>query len=103
MGATTTLAAMTWRCARHRRTRASMQATLLDEIDVSMIVTGSDLTVLSWSAGAERLYGWTAGEAIGRSARETILPKEENLAGRGRVQAGAGAEWAMGRRIHGPA
>jgi PAS domain S-box-containing protein len=30
-------------------------------------------TVVLWSAGAERLYGWTAEEAIGRSVRETIL------------------------------
>ena len=56
-----------------------MQAALLDEIDVSVIVTDLDLTVLSWSAGAERLYGWTAQEAVGRSAHETVLPENQPL------------------------
>ena len=51
-----------------------MQAALLDEIDVSVIVTDLELTVLSWNAGAERLYGWTAEEAVGRPASGTILP-----------------------------
>jgi PAS domain S-box-containing protein len=64
---------------RQAQEQASMQSALLDEIDVSVIVTGSDLTVLSWSAGAERLYGWTAGEAIGRSARDTVLPDNQVL------------------------
>ncbi len=56
-----------------------MQAALLDEIDVSVIVTDLDLTVLSWSAGAERLYGWTAQEAIGRNAHDTVLPEHQAL------------------------
>jgi PAS domain S-box-containing protein len=64
---------------RRAQEQASMQAALLDEIDVSVIVTDLDLTVVSWSAGAERLYGWTAQEAVGRSARETVLPKHQAL------------------------
>jgi PAS domain S-box-containing protein len=44
-----------------------------------VILTDLDLTVLSWNAGAERLYGWTAEEAVGRSASETILPAESFL------------------------
>lgn len=59
---------------RQAEQQASMQAALLDEIDVSVVVTDLDLNVLSWSAGAERLYGWTAQEAIGRSVRETVVP-----------------------------
>jgi PAS domain S-box-containing protein len=54
-----------------------MQTSLLDEIDVSVIVTDMDLIVLSWSAGAERLYGWTAHEAIGRNVRDTIWPTDD--------------------------
>jgi PAS domain S-box-containing protein len=64
---------------RQAQEQASMQAALLDEIDVSVIVTDLDLTVLSWSAGAERLYGCTAQEAIGRSAHETVLPDNQAL------------------------
>jgi PAS domain S-box-containing protein len=62
---------------RHQiQEKAFLQAALLDQIDVSVILTDLDLTVLSWNAGAERLYGWTAKEAIGRPATETILPPE---------------------------
>jgi PAS domain S-box-containing protein len=65
---------------RHQaQERAFVQAALLDEIDVSVILTDLDLTVLSWNAGAERLYGWTAEEAVGRPASETILPAESLL------------------------
>ncbi len=64
---------------REAEANAHMQASLLDEIDVSVIVTDSDLTVLSWNAGAERLYGWTAKETIGRPAIETILPPDSIL------------------------
>jgi PAS domain S-box-containing protein len=65
---------------RHKaQERAFVQAELLDEIDVSVILTDLDLTVLSWNAGAERLYGWSAKEAIGRPASETILPPESVL------------------------
>lgn len=59
--------------------RAFMQAALLDEIDVSVILTDLDMTILSWNAGAERLYGWSAKETIGRPASETILPPESVL------------------------
>jgi PAS domain S-box-containing protein len=62
---------------RKAQEQASLQATLLDEIDVSVIVTDLDLNVVSWSAGAERLYGWTAHEAIGRNVHETVVPATE--------------------------
>jgi PAS domain S-box-containing protein len=61
---------------REAQANVAMQASLLDEIDVSVIVTDLDLTVLSWNAGAERLYGWSATETIGRPATETILPSD---------------------------
>jgi PAS domain S-box-containing protein len=65
---------------RHQmQEQAFLQAALLDQIDVSVILTDLDLTVLSWNAGAERMYGWTAQEAIGRPASETILPPESVL------------------------
>ena len=65
---------------RHQmQEQAFLQAALLDQIDVSVILTDLDLTVLSWNAGAEHLYGWTAKEAVGRPASETILPPESLL------------------------
>jgi PAS domain S-box-containing protein len=65
---------------RHQaQEEAFLQSALLDQIDVSVILTDLDLTVLSWNAGAQRLYGWTAKEAIGRPASETILPPDPGL------------------------
>jgi PAS domain-containing protein len=65
---------------RQAQEQASPQAALLDETDVSVIVTDPDLNVVSWSAGAERLYGWTAHEAIGRSVHETVVPASRDSA-----------------------
>jgi PAS domain S-box-containing protein len=50
--------------------QAALQGALLDEIDVAVIVTDPNLRVVSWNAGAERLYEWTAEEAIGRDPGE---------------------------------
>jgi PAS domain S-box-containing protein len=62
---------------RHQaQEQAFMQAALLDEIDVAVVVTDPDLRVVSWNAGAERLYEWTEQEAIGRSATELERPGE---------------------------
>jgi PAS domain S-box-containing protein len=50
--------------------RLSIQAALLDQIDVAVIVTDPDLKIVSWNSGAERMYEWTAQQAIGRSPIE---------------------------------
>ncbi len=55
---------------------------LLDEIDASVIVTDMDGIVLSWNSGAQSLYGWSADEAVGRSARELVVPKDPTQAER---------------------
>jgi PAS domain S-box-containing protein len=54
----------------HAQEQAVLQAELLDEIDVAVIVTDADMKVVSWNAGAERLYEWRAEEAIGRNPIE---------------------------------
>ena len=59
---------------REAQEQLFMQAALLDEVDVSVIVTDLDMIVRTWNAGAERLYGWTAEEAIGRPVSETVWP-----------------------------
>jgi PAS domain S-box-containing protein len=51
---------------RHQREQIHLQAALLDEVDVAVVVTGTDGQVRTWNGGAERLFGWTAEEAIGR-------------------------------------
>ena len=52
----------------------ALQAALLDEVDAAVILTDDQLAVRYWSRGAERLYGYTADEAIGRQVVDLIVP-----------------------------
>jgi PAS domain S-box-containing protein len=45
--------------------------------DLALIVTDTQLNVIRWSAGAERMTGWTAAEAVGQSLRGLLYPPEE--------------------------
>ncbi len=56
--------------------RARAQSLLLDEVDVAVHATDLSRRVRSWNAGAERLFGWTPEEAIGRKADELILSEK---------------------------
>ncbi|MBA2663777.1 MAG: PAS domain S-box protein [Bradymonadaceae bacterium] len=47
--------------------RLAEQAALLDEARDAILVRKLDHTVAFWNRSAERLYGWTASEAMGRS------------------------------------
>jgi PAS domain S-box-containing protein len=51
---------------REAEADVAMQAALLDEVDASVIAADPDGNVTYWSGGAERLYGWTRAEALGR-------------------------------------
>lgn len=61
------------RAAQERRIRKEMEATqaflawVVESSDDAIVGTTIDGTVLSWNAGAERLYGYTGSEMIGRS------------------------------------
>lgn len=48
------------------------QASLLDQAKDAIIVRGIDYRVRYWNKGAERLYGWTAEEVIGRSIKDFL-------------------------------
>ena len=52
--------------------RISDQATLLDKARDAIIVRGIDDRIVYWNRSAERLYGWTAAEALG-SAYQTLI------------------------------
>jgi diguanylate cyclase (GGDEF)-like protein/PAS domain S-box-containing protein len=58
----------------------SAQAELYDQIDASVICTDMKGTVVGWNRGAESLYGWTSDEAIGRKARNLIVPEDASAA-----------------------
>ena len=64
-----------------RQQRASRQlgeqASLLDKAQDAIMVSDLDRRLTYWNKGAERLYGWTAGEAIGRVASELFYGNTE--------------------------
>ena len=53
-------------------TRARLAA-IVESSDDAIFATALDDTVLTWNAGAERLYGYSASEMIGRT-RATLVP-----------------------------
>jgi PAS domain S-box-containing protein len=48
------------------------QAALLDEARDAICVNDLDQRILFWNKSAERLYGWTSNEAIGRNANQLL-------------------------------
>jgi PAS domain S-box-containing protein len=52
--------------ALRARARLREQATLMDKAHDAIVVRALDGTVTFWNKGAEKLYGWTAQEAVGR-------------------------------------
>ena len=48
------------------------QASLLDQSHDAILVWKIGGVITYWSKGAERLYGWTAAEALGRSSHELL-------------------------------
>ena len=64
---------------RHaEQTRSRFQAALLDAVGQAVIATDADGTVVYWNTAAERLYGWSAAEAVGRSIME-LTPSEASV------------------------
>ncbi len=53
----------------------SEQARLLELAHDAIMVRDMEDRILYWNRGAERIYGWTAQEAIGRK-RQDLLPKD---------------------------
>jgi PAS domain S-box-containing protein len=49
------------------------QAALLDAANDAIWVAGSDKKITYWNQGAERLYGWSKEEAIGKTAHELLF------------------------------
>ncbi|MEA2247053.1 MAG: hypothetical protein QOH46_1582, partial [Solirubrobacteraceae bacterium] len=60
---------------RHRVQEASrLQARLLDEVDAAVVATDLDGRVTHWNDAAERLFGWSRNETIGRFVQEFVGP-----------------------------
>ncbi len=55
--------------ARERETRS-----IIESAHDAFIAVDADHVIVDWNPAAERLFGWSAGEAIGTYVSETILP-----------------------------
>ncbi|MGB8507257.1 MAG: PAS domain S-box protein [Pyrinomonadaceae bacterium] len=73
----------------------NFQAHLLDTVEQSVIATDLNGTVTYWNHFAERLYGWTASEAVGRNIVE-VTPAETTQAQAAEIMARltAGESWS---------
>lgn len=54
---------------------ASLHAAIVDSIDAAIMSHMPDGKVLSWNPAAERIFGWAAGEIVGRSI-SLIVPED---------------------------
>lgn len=55
---------------------------LFDSSPIAIVATAPDLTVLQWNGAAERLFGWTAEEVLGKPyplATEEMLPDVQRV------------------------
>jgi two-component system NarL family sensor kinase len=56
----------------HEAARVKAQAQWLDAASDAIFVGGADEIITYWNQGAERLYGWTRAEAVGKSPHELL-------------------------------
>ena len=64
---------------RRTAVRLHEQASLIDLAPGAIVVRNLDLTVRFWSKGAERLYGWPAGEVLGKTMQTLMYPDPQVL------------------------
>ena len=49
------------------------QAALLDQAQDAILVRDRDQKILFWNKGAEKIYGWSAEEAVGKNVKELLF------------------------------
>jgi PAS domain S-box-containing protein len=64
---------------RRQLERERLQTVLLDEVSVAVYAIDLDGKVLTWNAAAERLFGWTADQAIGRRIEELVAAPQASV------------------------
>lgn len=72
--------------------RLREQATLLDEAREAIFVCDLDLRITYWNRGAERVYGWTAKEVIGKGMIP-LIDKNSNRIAEARSKTIETGEW----------
>ena len=64
---------------RKTATRLHEQASLIDLAPGAIVVRNLDLTIRFWSKGAERLYGWSAEQVLGKTMQTLMYRNPERL------------------------
>lgn len=80
----------------HKRAEEQVrfQAHLLEQVQAAVIATDMQGEVIHWNEHAERLYGWSREEVVGRDITElTIGPEETGVAAEIMEQLRAGKSW----------
>jgi len=77
--------------------RVLEQATLLDRASDAIYVTGLDCTIQYWNAAAERIYGWSDAEAVGRLSTD-LLSGDDCQVAVARAEVLRKGEWTGERR-----
>lgn len=87
--------AATAEAARLREAEARLreQASLLDRARDAIIATDTEHRIAYWNASAERLYGWSSAEVLGRRLDELGLEYDPVKFSAARTQALATGEW----------
>ncbi len=67
---------------RHYEAKLEQQAALLDLVQDSIVVRGIDGHISYWNKSAERIYGWTAAEAVGSTVQSLIYTDPEEIESR---------------------
>jgi PAS domain S-box-containing protein len=73
--------------------QAALHAALIDEVDAAIVVTDLERTVISWSKGAEELYGWPRAKALGRDLGELVVPDDDAVVEHARRAIADGDPW----------
>ena len=60
---------------REARDQAALTRAVLDTAADAFVSIDSNGVITGWNSAAERLFGWSAGEAIGKFLRDTIVPE----------------------------
>lgn len=60
----------------HLHAHADLASRALESMPAAVVVTDFDGHIMYWNPGAERFYGWTAAEALGRNALELMSTEE---------------------------
>ena len=70
------------------------QAELLDQAQDAIMVRDLDHNVLFWNKGAEKIYGWSASEVIGKNAQEILFKEHSRQFEEARKELIANGEWS---------